>query len=262
MAVSGTTASAQTSPSRPSGSDDLYENYFQWFRVCLATTPQELEEAYRLRYQVYCVETGFLPVEDNPGGLERDSFDDHSDQGLLMHRPTGLTAGCVRLVNPNPDKDNYGLPAIGGSPALEALGDKLPLATTGEISRFSVSKAFRQRQNDNLFGNLGEEQREHLQRQMRRAIPHITLGLMQCIVAMTLRQNLTHWCAIIDPLLLRLLSRLGIHFHHVGELVEFHGLRQPVYSSVDDLMSGIYRERQDIWEVLTDRGDIGDVGRH
>ena len=37
-----------------------------------------LEQSYRLRYQVYCLERKFLRAEDYPNGLEIDVFDRHA----------------------------------------------------------------------------------------------------------------------------------------------------------------------------------------
>jgi len=41
--------------------------------------------------------------------------------------------------------------------------------------------------------------------------------------------RLTHWCAIMEPFLLRLLQMNAIHFIPVGPLVDYHGLGQPSY---------------------------------
>ena len=40
--------------------------------------PELMERSYRLRYQVYCVERGFLDAGDYPEQLERDEFDRYS----------------------------------------------------------------------------------------------------------------------------------------------------------------------------------------
>src|SRR5271170_7376188 len=42
------------------------------FAIEFATTPQQQEEAFRLRHQVYCLERNFEPGED---GLECDEYD-------------------------------------------------------------------------------------------------------------------------------------------------------------------------------------------
>ncbi|MGH8603862.1 MAG: hypothetical protein ACREXR_14150, partial [Gammaproteobacteria bacterium] len=72
---------------------DLVTHFEQYFEILRADTPDLLEQAFRLRYQVYCQEgllPGFDPL-DYPDGLERDVYDyEHrSLHCLLRHRPTG-----------------------------------------------------------------------------------------------------------------------------------------------------------------------------
>jgi L-ornithine Nalpha-acyltransferase len=55
--------------------------------VRLATTPQDLTAAQRLRYQVFVRELGGDgPLVDHENGLERDAFDPHFDHLLLVDR--------------------------------------------------------------------------------------------------------------------------------------------------------------------------------
>lgn len=49
-----------------------------WLNTRAITQTQDPETLFRLRYQVYCREQGFLNPEHYPDGLERDAFDDHS----------------------------------------------------------------------------------------------------------------------------------------------------------------------------------------
>jgi hypothetical protein len=82
---------------------DLFNKYFE---VVPADTPEKLLQAYRLRYEVYCKEAlipGFHP-ENYPEGLEYDQYDERSVHSLLMHKPSGLIAGTVRIILPDQDK--------------------------------------------------------------------------------------------------------------------------------------------------------------
>jgi N-acyl amino acid synthase of PEP-CTERM/exosortase system len=48
-------------------------------------------EVYKLRYQVYCIETGFEKPELYPDGIEFDEYDSQSFHYLkLMRQPRGL----------------------------------------------------------------------------------------------------------------------------------------------------------------------------
>lgn len=230
-------------PGKPSSS--LPGLYGRWFHSTVASTPQELDEVFKLRYDVYCEETEFLSKEENLGGRERDRFDDHSVQALLSYLPTADYAGTLRIVLPQPDKPGADLPARLACDALNQIGDELPLETTGELSRFAVASKFRKRDNDTLYPGV-----ESGETDPRRVLPHITLGLMHSAFEITKQNNLTHLCAIIDPLLLRLLRRLGITFQKVGGLVDFHGLRQPVYYDYT-LFEQMKDVRPDIFEVIT-----------
>src|SRR5437762_7954441 len=62
---------------------DIYEDTFKLVR---ATTQELKEAAYRLRYQVYCVEQPFENPAEHPQGMETDAYDRHSVHTLLIHR--------------------------------------------------------------------------------------------------------------------------------------------------------------------------------
>lgn len=235
----------------------LLEIYDMFFEVVPATTPDLLEEAHRLRYQVYCVENGFESQADNPGGLEMDEFDARACQSLLLHRATGTVAGTVRLILPD-SRGGDTLPALSVSPTLGDLGPEfLPRQYTGEISRFAISKEFRRRIEDGRWPAVREECRGKVPAETnRRVLPHLTLGLMRALVKMSTENGVTHWCANVETPLLRLLKRLGIYFHASGPLVNFHGWRQPVYSSIEELSRVVYRSRPEVWDVITDQGRL------
>ena len=201
------------------------------FEVAVANTPVEREAAYRLRYQVYCLERGYEPGQ---GVLETDRFDARSGHVILTQRSTGRVVGTVRVVAPSllgPDAD---LPMQRLCPpgALCAL----PRAGTGEISRFAISKDLR---------DAGSASNALLR-----------LGLMQGIVRLSGRMELTHWCAVMEPTLLRLLRVSAIHFQSLGPAVEHHGLRQPSCGRIGTVLARIKRERPAAWDYFTLGGSL------
>ena len=233
----------------------LVDLYRKWFDIVPAHTPEQVAESQRIRYQVYCVEAGFEDATMFPDGLERDEFDRRRTVcSLLVHKPTQMVAGTVRLILPDSSPGAPQLPAFSVSEALgELTEDQAPRASTAEISRFAISKQFRKRAEDTLIpalyeptGKIGDA----------RVIPHITLGLMQAILRMSLENNITHLIIAIEPALDRLLRKLGIVFNPVGPLFEYHGRRRGHHHSVNGLLDDIYRRRPEIWEVLTDSGAL------
>ncbi|WP_321392636.1 PEP-CTERM/exosortase system-associated acyltransferase [Emcibacter sp.] len=232
----------------------LVKVYKELFDVVSADCRELLEETYRLRYQVYCLETGFENKDDFENEMEMDIYDSQSVSSLLIHKNSKSVAGTVRIILPKDGDNVREIPALSISEELRDLDEAtLPRDKTAEISRFSVSKKFRQRHYDTHIPGI-EEKAGHEESQ--RVIPHITLGLMTAIVRMSIENNITHWAVVMEPALQRLLRKLGIRFTAIGPIIEYHGRRRTHYSDVDSLLNGIYEERPEIWNVITDCGAL------
>lgn len=195
------------------------------FSVVLADTKELVEAACRLRYQVYCLERGFEPGNN---GVETDEFDGRARHVLLVHRASGEPIGTARVIPATPTAGLRGLPMT--AVCAPGLMRNLPATTTGEISRFAVSK---------------------LRRMSCQAGAMVRLGLMQGILRLSRELGLTHWCAIMEPSLLRLLQMSSIRFSPVGPLVEYHGLRQPAYLNIDAVLDRARSEQPDAWNYVT-----------
>ena len=228
----------------------LRDIYWRYFSVHDAAAPELRKQVHELRYQVYCVENPFEDRALHANGLEIDHYDAHAIHALLIHRSTGLAAGTVRIVLPVAEQPE-------ASFAIQALCDKallgghgqVPLATTGEISRFCITKTFRRRVQDRSYRTVPSNT-EISAADERRVIPNMTLGLIAWLVEASQARGITHWYAVMEPQLLRLLSRLGIHFDRIGDLVDYHGWRQPCVIAVDEMLARVHRERPDIWSVI------------
>jgi N-acyl amino acid synthase of PEP-CTERM/exosortase system len=225
---------------------DLLARYNSYFRSQGADTPQLLRTALAIRYQVYCLERKFEKAEDHGDHLECDDFDAAALHSLVIHRPTEEAIGTARLILPR-----Y---AEGGLPIEQLLrqngfnaGDYFPLATSAEVSRFSISNQFRRRRIDNGVS-------EGRQSECRGALP--CLGLIQEIIRQSHALGLTHWLAVMEPKLLRMMAAIGFAFTPVGPLVSYHGLRQPSYACIPDTLARLKREHPDHWMVATDEGRL------
>lgn len=241
----------------------LVQLYHKWFEIVYCNTPELIEQAFRLRYQVYCLETGYFDPGANPDGMETDEYDERSAHSILVHKPTGQVAGTVRLILPDDSHPDGGLPArMISKDGLGMLAPSdLPIGKTAEISRFAVSKKFRRRQGDSTYPASNPESPDSPGYDDRRVVPSITLGLMKAVVEMGKHHGITHVCAVVEPALLRLLRQLGITFYKAGKAVEYHGVRQPVYRDFDSWSASIYEQRPEIWELITDSGRIWPLTR-
>jgi N-acyl amino acid synthase of PEP-CTERM/exosortase system len=140
-----------------------------------------------------------------------------------------------------------------------ALVKGIPRSSVAEISRFAVSKEFKRRLGEagtvaGVAADPNEDQKTDTGN--RRVLPHLVLGLFAAIVKMSAEEKITHWYAVMDRSLLRLLSRFGIEFIPIGGLVDYHGLRQPCYGSVDMVLEGIWKKHPDIWQLITADGTV------
>jgi N-acyl amino acid synthase of PEP-CTERM/exosortase system len=245
----------QRSISRLPLSPPLIEAYRRVFEGLPANTPALLEAAHRLRYQVYCVENRFEDPAENPGGRECDEYDHHSLHAVLLHRTTQTVVGAVRVVLHKPGARSRSLPfhTVCRHPRL-CDPDFLPLDFTAEIGRFAISKACRRQLNRGTGSRFcgPKEPAEDL----RRLLPHITLGLFKAALQMSIPYRIRHVCAVMEPNLLRLLTRFGIRFEPLGPAVNYHGLRQPCYANIAELLARVEDERREVWEVITDCGRL------
>jgi N-acyl amino acid synthase of PEP-CTERM/exosortase system len=207
------------------------------------------DRAFRLRFQVYCLERGFEDANEHPDGREEDAYDARSLHSLLLDRTTGAAVGTVRLILPQAGDD---LPVFRQLEAGERRQLELPLATTAEVSRFAVAKAYR-RQVEKGW----RPPPEHMANSGRGCpLQLLTFGLIQAIAMMGARGGITHIVAMMEPALLRLIRRLGIEFHPIGALVDHHGLRQPGWALMAHLSARIKECRPELAEIIADVGQM------
>ncbi len=220
---------------------DLYDHEYL---VLAADRAERRRAAHRLRYQVYCLENPFEDQSQHPDGLEQDEFDDQSVQSLLQRRSDGAAIGTVRLILPDPTNLRGGLPFHRLCRPLVPLIDLLlPVNSMAEVSRFCISKELRRQK-----AGSGPSQAT-LSR-------YATLGLIRSLVEASIENEITHWCMVVEPALLRFLATLGLKFYPLGPVVEHHGLRQPCHADLAMLLQGVRERRREVWEVITDDGRL------
>ena len=194
-----------------------------------------LSESYRLRYQVYCVERTFLTGQD---GIEYDEYDEFSRHAVVRWRHTDEVVGTVRLVLPK-------IPAGGDDYPIQHVCDPrflrgLPLATTGEVSRFALAK----------------QQTKQMRSMSAGSCSLLRLALLQGAVMLSAEAGHTHQVAVMEPTLLRLLAATGIHFVPLGPLVDYHGLRQPVVADLVPTLARLAIDQPVVWDFITRGGAL------
>ena len=193
------------------------------FFVDVSNSRSARHDAVRVRHQVYCVERGY---EVGTGGIETDAHDAVS-RHVVLRDAAGDSVGTTRLVG----HSHLGFPMEHAcAPGIvDAMG--LDRGATVEVSRFSLVKGA-----EAAAGAPGGSMR---------------LALIQGIFTLCREDGHEHWCALMEPSLLRLLRATSIHFVPVGSIVEHRGLRQPCHTGIAAVLERIRREREPLWRYFT-----------
>lgn len=239
--------------------NDMLSAFDEYFEVVIADTPELLEQAFRLRYTVLCIEERLPGFEAAryPDGLETDDYDRHSHHILLKHRSSGDFIGGARLIFPDPSNPGKPLPVEQYTQIDPALIDisKLPRQHIAEISRFilvgkySRRREERRRSESSTVGGKRDPGN-------RRRFPHPMLAITVGIIRMGARQGITHLFSVMEPALNRLLGLYGLNLDPVGPLIDYHGPRRPYYVDLTKVVERAYANNRPIWELVTDQGRI------
>ncbi|MGZ5075246.1 MAG: PEP-CTERM/exosortase system-associated acyltransferase [Methylobacter sp.] len=234
---------------------DLFNKHFE---MIPAVSEELKHEVYKLRYQVYCLETEFEKHEKFPDGLEFDEHDRHSCHYLIRHRELGCYTATTRLILPDVDNRKYLFPIERYSQIDDSeLLQTIPRHNLAEISRFCVSKEFRRRRNErHLLTAIDADSRTVITQEEKRSSSHLTLALFACAIRMSYENNIHYWYAIMEPALMRVLSTLGIHFTGIGPLTNYNGIRQPCVIKIDDLLDSVAKKDLAYWNMLTNNGQF------
>jgi N-acyl amino acid synthase of PEP-CTERM/exosortase system len=214
--------------------------------------PRLLEESYRLRYQVYCLERRFLPPELYPDQLEVDVFDRHSVHiGVLDAH--GEVVATARLIEPSA----AGLPLFDHCTIFpdEVSGDDTARRVV-EISRLSMSRKYNRRAGDEFHSLEGVTGRTDGPE--RRRGPDLVLALFKACYQASKRGGFTHWLAAHDKSLQRMIvKKYGFPFRRIGPETDYYGAVAPYLmdlqefdqvilshriSALDDFLNGLEPE--------------------
>ena len=180
--------------------------------------PVLLEQSYRLRYQVYCVERHFLNADDYPDGREMDDFDAVSVHVGALDSD-GELAGTARVVLPTP----LGYPLSHYCAFFPEVRLDAPGMRVVECSRTMISRDYVPRSRTEPF-----------------------LTIMRGVIQQAKVAGATHMIAATESGLLRLLVRHGMPWRVAGPATDYFGAGvSPTIMSLAELdqatLSGRYR---------------------
>jgi len=240
---------------------NLAESFNHYFEMIPATTESLKKASYRLRFQVYSLETGHLNPDDFPTGMEKDEDDEHSEHFLIRHRDSGEYVATTRLILPdfnNPDRlfptERYC--------QLERtdLLENVPRIQIAEASRFCVSQHFKRRagEKNTLAGlSAGDSFRYSVDcSNHRQAPPNFALPLLACLIRMSLHHGITHWLSFMEPSFARLFKGFGLRSTPIGPLIDYYGGRRPYVTKLAEILSEAKQSDKAVWDLLTNYGNF------
>ncbi len=243
---------------------NIIDHFNQYFEMVPAISDDLKNEVYKLRYQVYCIEngdkTGFKNPQDHPEGIEFDVYDSHSVHYLIRHRKRGHFMATTRLILTDARNQKKPFPIEINSQITNVnLLKTMSRSNLAELSRFCISKEFRQRKNEQYLIPTNEDDansKTAFMQNDKRSSSNLTLALFSCAIKMSSENNIQYWYAFMEPALERLVSNLGIHFVEIGPCVNFYGKRQPFVIKVNDLLDSVAKKDINYWNMLTNNGQF------
>lgn len=190
--------------------------------------------SYGLRYQVYCLERGFLQACNYPDGLESDEFDAHSLHFGVCNAAGELVA-TARLVQAG----QAGFPMQRHCVLFDEIERDISGKRVVEISRLSVSRNYRRRKDDGFYGpgdppGSTSRQAPNAEDQERRSGENPVFYLYKSIYQASKRTGITHWLAAMEKALQRLLLMYGFPFRPIGPEVDYFGPVTPYMMALAD----------------------------
>lgn len=232
---------------------NLIESFDRYFKVQLVTSEQQKMQVFALRYRVYCQEFRYESGELFSDGLERDEYDHNSWHCLIIHRSSGVAAGCVRLVPAMGSRDLAPLPMerYCGSCLDQSYIDQLNLDRSAvcEISRLAVDAVFRRRTGENLT-RYGDINGLYISSQEQRTFSTIGIACFLAAIAMAEITNRTNIFAMMEPFLPRMIQRSGIDFMPVGRAMDYHGIRIPYFITTQTVIMNMQPELLDLYRLV------------
>lgn len=160
-------------------------------RLVVCETNEQLRQAQRLRYDVFCLEKGWIDAATCQGGIETDDYDDDAVHFLVFH-DDGTLLGTSRLLQGSCQE----LPAARYID-LEALG--LDPARVVEVSRMATKRSSR---SESLL---------------------VFLAVTQVMWEWSMANNMQAWTSVADIPVFSLMKRVGMPIIAEGPRVDYLG---------------------------------------
>ncbi|MFT5722631.1 MAG: N-acyl amino acid synthase of PEP-CTERM/exosortase system [Motiliproteus sp.] len=238
-----------------------HKQFQQYFRVIPALTPELQQEAYRLRYDVYCRELGWEQTNDNE--IETDLYDAQSDHCLLQNVKTNEYVGCIRLIRLKPGAPAEPLPFHQACKEIlnpgEPCAEQQQRYAFAEVSRLAIHDKYRRRPSDKgRLGNITQADYGSIQQPR---FPYIPIGLYMGLLEMARINGIETLYILAKPSLAKHLCKLGGELCPVGTAIEHRGKRIPYKMDVNRVIKQINILLKPLFNVISKEVKQGYIDR-
>ena len=200
------------------------------FETVLADCEEGRRIHYKIRYQVYCIESGYEDYRAFADREEKDAWDKHAVHFLVRSKSTGEWIAAMRLILPDHKGGHpvFQLCDIDSSIVGRTQGSK-----TAEISRLCIINSIRRRLPPGRLENRPTSSLapriDTTQHQMRERCkePLIVLGLFRAAAQYSREHDIPYWYFLTTSALARMLKRMNIDMLKVGGSCLHNGERHP-----------------------------------
>jgi N-acyl amino acid synthase of PEP-CTERM/exosortase system len=219
---------------------NVSNHFLLYLQPHIADTEALKNQVFRLRHEVYCEELKFEDEKQNK--LELDAFDSRSIHCFVKHVSSNKMAGTVRLVTTESESEQLPIEkhCLHSITDHEFSPNAFPREKICEISRLAVLGNFRRREKDKFHGAAtGAINFANFSDIEKRCFPYIPLCLYFSAASTAFNTQKEHAFVMMEPRLARSLSFVGIKFHQIGSVIDYHGRRAPYYINKSMLFDGL-----------------------
>jgi len=203
-----------------------------------------MQQIYRLRFEVYCYECGFIKEEDYPNKLDIDEHDKQSVHFAAIDTD-GEIIGTLRMILPG----KLPLPIQKYCPELTIEKSAI------ELSRFVISKRIRRRKDDDLYYgpqvDNGKSDTQAEKDEFNRRSKPMAFGLYRAMYLESKALQLTHWYTLMEKGLWLLLWVHGFEFECVGPEVECMGKVKPFKGDIANIEKRVAQKFPKFFQYFT-----------
>ena len=183
-----------------------------------------MQQIFKLRFQVYCRECGFIREEDYPESSEQDEYDPQSIHFAAINS-VGDVVGTMRIILPGA----LPLPIERHCAGIQIKPDPLPGMGYAEVSRLVISKYLRRRRDDGMYyePQVEDKKVEGANADFLRRAKPMAFGLYREMYHESKRRGISYWYALMEKSLWLLLRIHGFRFDCIGDEIDVYGPVRP-----------------------------------